>query len=74
MEFDVTIEIPQGSRNKYENILCVLAHDPHWDHLRDLDDAPAVDPVSFFPALAPQQRMTDSLGGQPVPTNCARLP
>ncbi|MFF2397415.1 inorganic diphosphatase [Nocardia sp. NPDC058114] len=115
MEFDVTIEIPKGSRNKYEidhhsgrvrldrylytpmayptdygfiddtlgadgdpldalvllaesvfpgvivrarpvamyrmtdehggddKILCVPAHDPRWDHVRDLDDVPAAD-------------------------------
>ncbi len=35
MEFDVVVEIPRGSRNKYE-----ADHDPRQDHLRELDDVP----------------------------------
>ena len=40
MEFDVVIEIPRGSRKKYEidHILCVPAGDVRQEHLRDLKD------------------------------------
>jgi len=48
---EAVIEIPRGSRNKYEvdhetgrgmdeKILCVPAEDKRWDHIQDINDVP----------------------------------